>query len=174
MALNSTAAARLKFPFEYCYIDGWDLQVVLRLSEHINFTIYWEPFSVMLVTDAGRQQGKHLFKRTIKDYQYTIKVTFDGVEALVLSLLLEYSASLWSDMLYSLSSLVSFSLSVSKFSLPSILGCLMLHCMCSMLHCMLTSHGRSCQVPFGWKLMSFVTLKCLGCFSVKFKFKILP
>ena len=48
----------------------------------------------MLVTDAGRQQVKHLFKKTIKDDQYTVKAACDGGEILVISLLLEYSASL--------------------------------------------------------------------------------
>ena len=48
----------------------------------------------MLVSDAGREQVKHLFKRTVKDYQYAIKAAFDGAKTLVLSLLLEYSASL--------------------------------------------------------------------------------
>ena len=73
----------------------------------------------MLVTDAGRQQVKHLFKKTIKDDQYTLKAACDGGEILVISLLLEYSASLWSDVL---SSLVP-SFAVPKFSSLSILGC---------------------------------------------------
>ena len=46
-----------------------------------------------MVTDAGKQH-KHLFKRTVDDGQYKIKAAFDGEETLVLSLLLEYSASL--------------------------------------------------------------------------------
>ena len=130
----------LKFPFEYHFTYSWDLQIVLCLSQHINCTINWEPFSVMLVTDAWRQQVKHLLKRTVKDDQHTKKVAFHGEETLVLSLLLEYSASLWSNMLYSLSSLVCSSLPLSKFSLPSILGCSMLHCICLMMHCMLNLH----------------------------------
>ena len=72
MALNSIAAVRFKFLFEYRCTDGWDLQVVLCLSEHINCTINWEPFSVTLVTDAVRQQVRPLIKRTVKDDQYII------------------------------------------------------------------------------------------------------
>ena len=140
LVLNSTAAARLKFPFEYRCTNGCDLQVVLCFSGHVSYTISWEPFSIMLVIDAGRQQVKQFFKRTVKDDQYTMKANFDGEETLVLSLLLDCSASLWSDMLYSFSSPVSSSHSVSKFSSSSILGCSILHYKCSILHCMLSSH----------------------------------
>ena len=133
LALHNTAAVRLKFPFEYRCTDGWDFKVVLCLSKHINCTINWEPWNIMLVTDAGRQQVKHLFKRTAKDDQYTIKAAFDREETLVLSWLLEYSACIFSFFSGFLSR------SVSKFSSPSILGCLMLHCKCSMFHC-ITSH----------------------------------
>ena len=81
MALNSTAA-----------------DVVLCLSEHISCTINWEPLSDMLVTDARRHQVKHLFKRTIKDDQYTVKAAFNREETPALLLLLEYSALFQEDM----------------------------------------------------------------------------
>ena len=86
-------------------------------------------------------------------------------------MLLQYYASLWSDMLYSLSLLLFSSLSVSKFSQLATLGCSMLHWMCSIFHCMLMFVGRI-NFCLGGNWL-FITLKFLSGFGVIRKIEIL-
>ena len=148
LALNNKAAATLKFPFEYNYTDGCDLQVVLCLSQHVNCTINWKPFSVMLVTDTVRQQVKHLFKRTVKDGQYTVK---GDTSTFVVAQIFSFTLTRYAIFTFFTGFFVTFSVQVFiavNFRLFDVT-----------LYVFDVAWLRMCwcgQVPFGWKLTPFV------------------